>query len=73
MRPSDARRMLEVVVVDSLVKHMGLERRGPWHRGLDVGRMDRVVDYNPLSPVLARYEELGLHGNRIMQTGWGRH
>ena len=73
MQPSDARRMVEVGVVDNLVKHMGLERRGLWHRGLDVGRTDRVVDYNPWSPVPARYEELGLHGNRIMRTGWGRH
>ena len=64
--------MLEVVVVDSLVKHMGLERTGLWHRGLDVGRMDRVVDYNPLS-LVPRNEELELHGNQIMRTGWGRH
>jgi len=65
--------MMEVVVVDSRVKHMGLERRGLWHRGLDVGRMDRVVDYNPLIPAPARNEELELHGNQIMRTGWGRH
>jgi hypothetical protein len=78
MQPSDARKMVEVGVVDNLVKHMGLERRGLSHRGLshrglDAGRMDQVVDHNPLSPVPARYEGLEFHGNRITLTGWGRH